>query len=130
MAFVSVTRLRLRSLRFLPAFLWHAVRSAAQAEDVPGCLGLRTMRDSDGSFWTVSAWKSPEAMRAYITTGAHRKAMPKLVEWCDEASTVHWEQEEVAVPDWPEACLRMAEEGRPYRLRHMSPEHAARFSQT
>jgi quinol monooxygenase YgiN len=129
MTYISVTRLRLRSPRFLPAFVWHAFRSERQARRSNGCRGVRAMRDSDGSFWTVSAWENREAMRAYVTTGAHRQAVPKLVKWCDEASTVHWEQEAaVGLPGWTEARRRMAVEGRPYKLPHASPAQAATSS--
>jgi len=128
MVFVSVTRLRLRSLRFLPAFLWHAVASDWQARRTPGCLGVREMRDPDGSFWTVSAWENRDAMRAYIAAGAHRRAMPKLMEWCDEASIAHWEQAKAELPGWAEARRRIAEEGRPSKVRRPSPAQAAALS--
>jgi len=38
--------------------------------------------------------------------------MPKLVEWCSEASTVHWEQESRQLPDAERAVRRMLEDGR------------------
>jgi hypothetical protein len=33
-------------------------------------------------------------MRAYMTSGVHLKAMPKLLDWCGEASVVHWTQDD------------------------------------
>ena len=46
----------------------------------------------------MTAWDSQESMRRYMTTGSHKKAMPKLMKWCDEASVAHWEQEGDALP--------------------------------
>ncbi len=51
-------------------------------------------------------------MKAFMLSGAHRQAMPKLLEWCDEASVVHWEQGSDREPDWMEAHRRMQQEGR------------------
>ena len=64
-------------------------------------------------------------MRAFMLAGPHRRAMPKLLEWCDEASVVHWNQESPALPDWREAYRRMVEEGRPSKVNHPSPAHRA-----
>jgi hypothetical protein len=62
-------------------------------------------------------------MRAYMMSGAHRKAMPRLAHWCDEASVVHWEQTGGVLPSWTEAAERMRKDGRPSRVRHPSPHH-------
>ena len=64
-------------------------------------------------------------MRAYITTGAHRVAMPKLMQWCDEASIVHWDQAAATLPSWTEAEARMRGEGRPSKVRHPTADHLA-----
>lgn len=63
-------------------------------------------------------------MRAYITGGSHLKAMPKLLDWCDEASIVHWTQDDDAIPDWSTAARRMRVEGRPSKVRYPAPNHA------
>ncbi len=45
--------------------------------------------------------------------------MPKLIDWCDEASVCHWEGE--AATDWDEIYAHMAEHGRSSRVRHPTP---------
>jgi len=124
-AFVSVTRLRLRGNRFLPQFFWHAIFSARQARAAPGHLKLQLKREAGNVFWTLSLWESESAMRAYMIAGAHRKAMPKLLEWCDEAAVAHWLQDEVALPTWPTALRMLIEKGRLSKLNHPSAAHQA-----
>ena len=70
----------------------------------------------------MTQWDSRESMRRYITTGAHMAAIPKLLHWCDEASLVHWDQPETALPTWAEADTRMRSEGRASKVRHPSPQ--------
>ena len=63
-------------------------------------------------------------MRNYMASGAHKKAMPYLQHWCDEASVAHWKQVDTAVPTWGEADQRMRQSGRPSKVHHPSPHHA------
>ena len=100
MALISVTRLRVRAPGYLPGFIWYAVLSARQAKRAPGCLASRLLREANTTFWTNTAWQDEAAMRAFMLAGSHRRAMPKLLDWCDEASVVHWHQEDPALPDW------------------------------
>ncbi len=125
MAFISVTRLRVRSLRYLLQFVWHALKSARQAERASGFLGGRLLREAKNTFWTMTAWEDETAMRAYRSAGAHRGVMPKLLDWCDAASVVHWSQESLELPDWQEAHQRMVKEGRPSKVNHPSPAQVA-----
>jgi quinol monooxygenase YgiN len=125
MALISVTRLHLRSNRYLLPFLWRTLLAARQAKRAPGCLGMELLRDSNSAYWTKTAWTDEAAMRAYMTSGAHRNAMPKLLDWCDEASLVHWTQDAAELPDWTEAHRRMVAEGRRSKVRHPSPAHEA-----
>ncbi|HEV2705994.1 MAG TPA: antibiotic biosynthesis monooxygenase [Pyrinomonadaceae bacterium] len=125
MALISITRLRIRAWRFLPAFLVYSLLSARQSKRAPGNLGLMLLRDANRAFWTATAWRDEAAMRAFMMSGAHRRAMPKLLDWCDEAALVHWTQETHDLPDWQEAHRRMLADGRRSKVRHPSPAHTA-----
>ena len=57
-------------------------------------------------------------MNAFRITLPHRDAMPKLLEWCDEAAVVHRNQESAELPDWETAVRRMAESGRLSKVNH------------
>ena len=123
MPFVSLTRLRIRSVRFLPLFALHTHRSLQQVKASPGFQGGALLLDRHWTFWTLTAWDSQSSMRLYMTNGAHKAAMPKLLDWCDEASVAHWEQEDSALPSWTEADRRMRTTGRISKVRNPSPTH-------
>jgi hypothetical protein len=126
MAFISVTRLHLRSLRFFPLFLWHALATGRQAERAPGLLGGTLALEGLRGFWTMTVWTDESSMRAYRIAGAHRRAMPHLLHWCDEASVTHWAQADVTLPDSQEMLRRMVTDGRPSKVNHPSAAQAAR----
>jgi hypothetical protein len=111
MVLMSVTRLRVRSFIFLPQFLWNTFKSMRQVERSPGFLGGRLLVNAKNVFWTMTAWKDEAAMNPYRIGGAHRRAMPKLLNWCNEAAVAHWTQESSEIPFWHEVPVRMAKEG-------------------
>ena len=125
MALISVTRLRLRSVRYLLPFYWHSLKAARQARRAPGFLGGQLASERGRAYWTVTAWRDEATMRAYRDADAHRRAMPKLLGWCDEASVVHWQQDGPELPDMAEARRRMVVDGRVSKVSHPSPAHAA-----
>lgn len=100
------------------------MRSGRQAKGADGCFGVN-LRRSGGAFWTVTLWRDAAAMRAFMLSGAHAKAMPKLARWCDEASVTHWEQDGRIPPTWAEAEGHLAAAGRTSRVDFPSPAHAA-----
>jgi quinol monooxygenase YgiN len=126
MVFISVTRLRLRSARFLFPFLWAVLFIRRQLVRAEGNRGFQLRNESQMTFWTLSAWADEAAMKAFMLTGAHRKSMPKLMEWCDEAAVGHWLQETANLPDWKEAHRRMVEEGRMSKVRYPSAAQLAK----
>ena len=52
--------------------------------------------------------------------------MPDLLESCDEATLVHWEQEGRELPSWEVVQERLAQMGRFSKVRHPSPDQLAR----
>lgn len=124
--FVSVTRLRVRRFIFLPPFLWRTQFAKRQARRASGFLGGRLLVDARRVYWTLTAWESERAMKAYRGSGAHGGVMPRLAEWCDEAVYAHWESTDAAIPSWPEAYERLMNSGKLSRVAHPSPAHEAR----
>jgi heme-degrading monooxygenase HmoA len=125
MPFVSITRLRVRSWHFLPAFFVQAWRSARQAKGTEGNLAVTLARDVKRTFWTRTVWTSEQAMKSYMLSGIHRHVMPHLMDWCDEASVVHWTQEAKQPPTWEEAHQRLQEQGRPSKVSHPTQAHSS-----
>jgi hypothetical protein len=76
--------------------------------------------DANFAFWTRTLWQDEEAMRAFMVSGAHRRMMPRLLEWCDEASVAHWTQDPCEIPSWLEAHGRMRAQGRRSKMNHPS----------
>lgn len=67
---VSVTRLRVRSWRHVPAFLWYTFASQRQVVRAAGFSGGRLLIDARRTFWTLTAWEDERAMKAFRGTGA------------------------------------------------------------
>src|SRR5277367_2472492 len=102
MPIVSITRLRVRSWLYLPAFFVQALRSVSQAAKAEGSLAVKILRDRKKTFWTATSWSSDSAMRAFMLTNPHKSAMRRLPGWCDEAALVHWSQDGPELPTWEE----------------------------
>ncbi|MEO7208387.1 MAG: DUF3291 domain-containing protein [Steroidobacteraceae bacterium] len=83
------------------------------------------LKDKTMTFWTATAWQDEAMMRAFMRGCAHAKVMPRLREWCDEASVAHWQQEQARLPEWQERHRRMLEVGRRSTVNHPSPAHIA-----
>jgi len=126
MPFVSATRLRLRSGRYLIPFIIYSSLSSRQARRSRGNLGLKLLRDANQTFWTLTVWQDEEAIRSFMLAGSHRRAMHKLLDWCDEASVAHWKQETSKLPGWDQAHRKIVEQGRPSKVRFPSSDHIAR----
>lgn len=126
MPFVSITRLWVRSWRFLPRFLFQAFLSARQARAAAGSIAVSTLRDANLAFWTRTVWQDEAAMRSFMLSGAHRHVMPRLLEWCDEAAIAHWAQDSWEVPSWRESHRRLQHEGRSSKVNNPS-EQQRRF---
>lgn len=119
--FISLTRLRLRHWWKLPEFLWRSIRSMSQARASEGYIEGSTLGDRQRTFWTMTAWESEAAMKAYRGAGAHKAAMKKLPSWCDEACVAHYNSD--SLPSWSEAWEHMMKNGRFTPVNHPSHAH-------
>jgi hypothetical protein len=122
---VSITRLRVRRRWFLPSFLFHALRTRRQVERSTGFLGGAFARELPLVFWTFTVWTDEYAMRAFRNTADHMRAMPHLMRWCDEASYVHWQQDDAFTPTPAVAFARLRDTGKTSKVSHPSAAHAA-----
>ena len=119
----SVTRLRIRHWAFLPPFALQTLRAARQAARAEGFLGGSILADRASAFWTLTMWRDEAAMRAFMHAGAHQRAMPNLVRWCDEAATTRWPLDTATLPSWAEAERELRARGRASRVRAPSAHH-------
>lgn len=125
MAFVSVTRLRVRSIWFLLPFTLATRRSRNQLISAPGFIEGRLTIEFPFAFWTMTSWNSQEEMRRFRNAPPHLEAMRRLPYWCDEASYVHWQQRDTQLPPIDEAYQLLTNQGRTSKVTHPTPAHAA-----
>ena len=98
MVYVSITGLRLKGFHHAPLFVWHAVASMRQAQASEGNL-VAEARKIDGVHHTLTVWQDETAMRRFLVSGPHLKAMrafPRIA----TGSTVGFPAE--TAPDWSE----------------------------
>lgn len=125
MRIISVTRLRLRSFRFLLSLFLQMRKLRRSLREAPGFLLGKLLADGCRTFWTMTLWKDAESMLAYRDSGLHKAVMPYAARWCDEASVVNWETESEELPHWEEAYRRMSESGKPSPLNFPSADYKA-----
>jgi hypothetical protein len=78
------------------------------------------LSDANLAFWTRTLWTDERSMRAFMFAPAHRRVMPKLLQWCDEAAVTHWLQGSPEPPPWQEVHRRLQQEGRASKVDHPS----------
>ena len=124
---VVATRFVVRRRRDTMRFFRAALRSAREAEAVPGFLGGTVLADLwNKRFWTVSVWASPEAVRSYGYAPAHTEAMRRTEDWATESQVERWMTRAPEVPKLAETAARFGVPP-PSRglLRQLRPRHPA-----
>ncbi len=120
MIFVSATRLRVRSIFFLPGFLRANEAAVKELVKTKGFIQGTELTDKGLVFWTITMWGADTDMKTFRNGKAHRKAMQKLPDWCNEAAYIHWLQEDNTLPDWKTIHQKMIVEGKLTKLSHPS----------
>ena len=96
---VSITGLRLRRPWHFVPFYWHAMRSMQQARTAHGNISTDA-RTIDGVHHTLTAWTSQTAMRDFLYSGAHKRA---IAAFPSIGTGVTFGFETDTVPSWDEA---------------------------
>jgi len=125
MPVISVTRLRVRRWWFVPQFVLSSLRAARQAAAADGNLRVALLRDRKQVYWTCTSWASEAAINTFMHAAPHGPLMRRLLNWCDEASLVHWTQDGGELPAWPDAHGRLQREGRRSKVNWPSADHQA-----
>ena len=120
MPFVSVTRLRVKSIFFLIPFMRANEASVKELKASVGLLKGKELIDKKFTFWTITIWENQESMKGFRGSLSHRNAMQRLPKWCDEASYHHWVQEDNEVPSWDTISEKLYSQGKLSKVRHPS----------
>lgn len=107
---VFASRLPLRGRWTPPRFLWAIVRVMGQLRGAPGLLGHSLRAELlTGTYWTVSAWTSTEAMNAFVGTEPHRGVMRSMAAALGTPTFVTWEVPAAELPvAWDDVEARIA----------------------
>src|SRR5215470_15442944 len=89
MTIVAVTRLHVRSIRFLPRLYWDARKIKRALKKAPGFLGGKLLVDRKLAYWTITCWKDLDSMLAFRNSIVHKRLARMVYKWCDEATVVH-----------------------------------------
>jgi hypothetical protein len=122
---VAVTRLHVRRCRYLPSFAMSVWRIRRQVRASAGFIAGGFALEQPLGFWTFTVWAENRVMRAFRNAMPHQGVMARLLDWCDEASYVHWEQDSPSVPTMEVAFERMRDSGKLTKVHHPSASHVA-----
>ena len=126
MPVIVVTRLRLKDPGLLDEFFTDAVAAIEQAVKSEGNLGADALADADDAWWSVSAWREREPMRAFVRSEPHLNIITRLDHYCDEATFVDWEQDTPRLPDWQTCWQHLVADGKPAELSQPSAANQTR----
>ena len=123
MPFVSITRLKIRSLLYFISFARANSAALKELVTIKGFIAGKELTDKGLTFWTLTLWDDDRSMLQFRNSASHRKAMQRLPDWCNEASYFHWNQEQNTLPGWIEASGRLITEGKLTKVRHPTQRH-------
>ncbi|MEP2025676.1 MAG: hypothetical protein ABJH98_04220 [Reichenbachiella sp.] len=108
--YVSITRLKLKSIWLLPRFARQSNKAAQQAKAAPGNLKVKLSNRWFRYFYTITHWNSKQAMQQFMINGDHKEAMQHWNKYASEVKAHGYETDQP--PNWKDARLIMENEGR------------------
>ena len=110
------TQVHVFASRFETRTLWGALRFLVRTPGVwqqvsraPGAYGASLRAQPlRRTFWTLSAWESPDALRAFARSGSHAPASRGLSPQMRDAQFTSWQASSDELPvSWAEARRRL-----------------------
>jgi hypothetical protein len=108
--FVSATRFTYRRLAYMPGVFWNGLALRAMFPTFVGGVGVSTGGDLlRRSTYTVSVWRSPEDLQAFMAHPAHTALMRSYRARVESARAVTWTAERLALRElWGLAKEKLA----------------------
>jgi hypothetical protein len=83
--------IRLKGFAILPRFAWHGIQIERQMRRTPGLVGYRVeAKFRSLEFFHLSAWRSADAIRAFVHDEPHGGIMQRLVGRLGETQFRFW----------------------------------------
>lgn len=106
--FALLSYLPLKSFWRVPAFGIYTIQVLKQLSSAQGMIGFSLRaRPLAKKFWTLSAWESESAMRAFVQSPPHLKIMATLAPHMSSTEFLRWKVRGVDLPlKWEDALER------------------------
>jgi hypothetical protein len=129
MPYLSMTRLKLRSPRYLPSFLIYNSQIVEEIRVSHGFLKGKQSATLNLSMWTATLWNSYVDLQRFYRTGSHAKVMSQIDMWSSEAASGNREVYSLDIPSWQSIGLFLTESGHFLNLKNPSHKHQERTIQ-
>ena len=106
----SITELNLKNFWSYLIFIPHAVKSKIQASKSEGIVSIALGSEGLLTQRTLSVWQNEKAMRDYVKSGDHIKAMKIFAKHANKSFTAHFEVD--SPPTWQTALDYLRKHGR------------------
>jgi quinol monooxygenase YgiN len=113
---VMTSRLELRRLRHVPAFLIASLQLRHAIRQAPGAIGLGLRaRPLARTFWTLSAWTDHEALQTYNHSPLHRGIVERFRPHMAGSTFRFYTAPAGTRPGWDDALRRLDKSSGPER---------------
>lgn len=123
MVFVSVTRIKLKSVFHFIPFLFSNEKVLRRLFTINGFKKGKELIDRNWVFWTITIWDNENSMLEFRRSDEHISAIKKTSRWCNEGSYISWIQESTEFPHWKEVSERLITKGKLMKLRQPTCRH-------
>ncbi len=120
MSYLSMTRLKLKSPRYLIRFWNYNEKIVRQMQTAEGFLQGKLLANYSLAMWTTTLWTSSEALKEFYLNGSHQEVIARISEWSSEA--VHFSKyvSTKELPSWQQIGSELAHQGRFQELKQPS----------